>query len=534
MFSFKSYVVIALALFTLATVRVTHAADITVDETAFPGSNNNGQCSLFEALRNANADRQLHTDCPAGTGDDIITINDGLYLIGNLGVADFDHATIIQGASQEGVILVPARPDARLDGETYKPDLPGYPRIAFNILSSNVTIRNLTIDGAANPNLDGSSHFRVGVQVRENVGNFALDNTVIRNIYWRGIQFLPDEFSSSFQQVSNNTFENIERSAAIAIFDNTVVNIDDNTISTSAQGIFSTWVAGPDAGPTAYIRGNSYTNPPQTGGQAMLLTGLNGVSRIGSTDPEDGNLIDLSGGSDMDSGIIITYAHHIGSTVNDAITIQNNRITAGEDDVGIWLFHNENAGLPVLVLDNELRGSATNAATGILLTDDGIPLGDEDGASYGIVVGNTISGFARGIHLLRQGTRPNGGRSVTATITNNEIMDNAVGIQVSGSTTREDNPAIANINNNVIAGSIRAGIIVDADATLSPANIGNCLLNNTIGVINETEEPINLTGNWWGSDTGPSGAGTGSGDGISEEIDYVPVLVSPPAMCSDN
>lgn len=55
-----------------------HAATITVTTTT-DELVTNGACSLREAIRNANADAQLHPDCLAGSGPDTITIPAGTY-----------------------------------------------------------------------------------------------------------------------------------------------------------------------------------------------------------------------------------------------------------------------------------------------------------------------------------------------------------------------------------------------------------------------------------------------------------------------
>jgi CSLREA domain-containing protein len=59
----------------LAPAPLAHAVTITVTTTA-DELNNNGQCSLREAIANANADNQSgSTDCAAGTGNDTITFD---------------------------------------------------------------------------------------------------------------------------------------------------------------------------------------------------------------------------------------------------------------------------------------------------------------------------------------------------------------------------------------------------------------------------------------------------------------------------
>ena len=68
-------------------VRPVSAATITV----FPGEvaiANNGRCSLREAIINANNDAATHADCPAGAGDDIITLPAATYTLSDATAAN--------------------------------------------------------------------------------------------------------------------------------------------------------------------------------------------------------------------------------------------------------------------------------------------------------------------------------------------------------------------------------------------------------------------------------------------------------------
>jgi CSLREA domain-containing protein len=57
-----------------------HAATIAVTTTEDELATN-GRCSLREAVRNANADADLHPDCPRGTGQDRIVLAPGTYTL---------------------------------------------------------------------------------------------------------------------------------------------------------------------------------------------------------------------------------------------------------------------------------------------------------------------------------------------------------------------------------------------------------------------------------------------------------------------
>ena len=104
-----------------------------------------GICSLREAVRNANADAQVSTDCLGGAGNDTITLVAGTYNLsvpqaaepndaaGDLDLTDADGLTI-QGAGAASTIV----------------DAGGFDR-AFDVRAGPVNITGLTIRDGANP-----------------------------------------------------------------------------------------------------------------------------------------------------------------------------------------------------------------------------------------------------------------------------------------------------------------------------------------------------------------------------------------------
>ena len=92
----------------------------------------------------------------------------------------------------------------------------------------------------------------------------------------------------------------------------------------------------------------------------------------------------------------------------------------------------------------------------------------------------------------------------------NNLTNNAQGIFVYGGTAGGiyGGPYAVpggGIHNNYIAGNTEYGLSVDATATGGP---------------------IDASGNWWGDSSGPGGAGSGSGDTVSANVDYTPWLDS--------
>jgi hypothetical protein len=67
------------------------------------------------------------------------------------------------------------------------------------------------------------------------------------------------------------------------------------------------------------------------------------------------------------------------------------------------------------------------------------------------------------------------------------------------------------------------------------ANLNSIAGNSVYGVLNgSTGQIIDAEDNWWGDSSGPSGAGSGSGDAVSTNVDFDPWLAAPPSACYDN
>ena len=98
----------------------------------------------------------------------------------------------------------------------------------------------------------------------------------------------------------------------------------------------------------------------------------------------------------------------------------------------------------------------------------------------------------------------------TLLITNNDVHDD--GSPVDGRTTygirigKDDFPTNVVVNNNNIRGNEEGLIYVFAEG--APA--------------------LNATNNYWGSSTGPSRVGPGSGDSVSENVNFDPFITACP------
>jgi parallel beta-helix repeat protein len=204
----------------------------------------------------------------------------------------------------------------------------------------------------------------------------------------------------------------------------------------------------------------------------------------------------------------------------------DNRIKENTDD-GIEIFNVQPAGAATVsvhhnTIDNngsdgielgtpcEVDGATisyntiTNHDKGIFLT------GPSD---HNIIIDNTIKLNDIGIYLewVESGYSSNNN-----TISDNEISNNAHGIWVEGNY----NQILRNniLNNKAVPAS---GIHLTTTALGNIIHCNNIEGNVPYGVYNENvDETVNATKNFWGHVSGPSGAGPGSGDAVSENVDY--------------
>jgi len=82
-----------------------------------------------------------------------------------------------------------------------------------------------------------------------------------------------------------------------------------------------------------------------------------------------------------------------------------------------------------------------------------------------------------------------------------------------------DNSSLVNVTNSRIYANGWAGLFFTNDCQGAISN--NEIFGNTgVGIYNGGSQVISAEGNWWGSVDGPSGAGPGSGEGVSSRVNY--------------
>jgi hypothetical protein len=148
----------AALLLALSGTPLAHAAGFTVTTTD-PNIAADGQCSLIEAIDNANADAQTHADCPAGSGADVISLpaNSAITL------------TSVNNSIINGLPQITSAITIEGNGATIRRDgsAPNF-RIFEVTGHGNLTLNNTTVSGGNSSNFIGGGIFNEGTLTLNN------------------------------------------------------------------------------------------------------------------------------------------------------------------------------------------------------------------------------------------------------------------------------------------------------------------------------------------------------------------------------
>ncbi|MBA7470173.1 hypothetical protein ES707_05451 [subsurface metagenome] len=144
-----------------------------------------------------------------------------------------------------------------------------------------------------------------------------------------------------------------------------------------------------------------------------------------------------------------------------------------------------------------------------------------------IIGGNFITGYdGAGAIVITNGTGTSG-----LTISENEVTDCSYGVRFEEECIygAADNMTTVTVTQNTITDSTNDAIKVGNGVHLLASNF--VIENNNIsgstnyGLQNaHSSESVTAENNWWGDISGPSEEGTGTGDAVSTDVDYIPWL----------
>ena len=372
----------------------------------------------------------------------------------------------------------------------------------------------------------------------------------------------PATAKKTIQAAVNQVSPNGTVDVAAGTYDEQVV-IDGKSLT--LQGAGNTTVVQPSS---AAVLTSVYTTGTQAGaffnGDTIAsIIDVRNVGTAGVTIQDlkvDGELVTSQpAGATRFSGI--TYGETGG--LIDTVTVEDtgNIIPATVRSYSVWLDAVANTALSVDVIDStafhygrnglNARGDdltvdfTDNTITGPGTAADQVPNGVLiiSGAT-GTVTGNTITAnhysstptfFGSGVLLFQAGDN--------IAVSDNDIsdVDDAVLINATDLASVTDN----NLSGNLKGVRIEAGIAsnntftgntidtnslvgIELSDTVGTGNVANrnSIAGNTAGVSNASTNAFDAECNWWGSSTGPSGQGSGTGDTVSVNVDFTPWLLS--------
>lgn len=352
-----------------------------------------GQCSLIEAIVNANDDAVTHADCAAGSGPDVIELSPGTYTLTQVYYVDFGANGLPAVTS---VITVNGH-----DATLTRSALPATPEFRFTQVPAggNLTFNDLTLsNGKSSANAYGGAFYIVG-------GSATFDNCVFENnsASWAGA--LSFGTPGGMLEINDSTFRHNTANVAggaifggggAAVLNNSVIQenrsltgygggivnagylstatltlnntrVISNTARSGGGGIFS----GADSGLTAILTINDSTiagNQAQYGGGVSLTVGsgpspdVRGI--INRSTISNNRALDPAGiGSNSDGGgIDVTSA---------ALTVANSTVSGnsiGPSTIngggGIWVGGLTGYPPGVLTIVNSTMTNNTAVGTG--------------------------------------------------------------------------------------------------------------------------------------------------------------------------
>jgi parallel beta-helix repeat protein len=282
-------------------------------------------------------------------------------------------------------------------------------------------------------------------------------------------------------------------------------------------------------GSSATITGNTVT-----GAGLIPTTAQNGIQiRRGATGSINTNTVTgnaYTGHEVNASGIAVTHPG------NDVV-IQNNIVN--HNTANIYTYQADG----VQILNNQVSDAADGRVVAGITADSDF-YGNTDGAITVTITGNSVKnnlsgGSHQGPGIFLWGV-------TSGTVSGNEVVgngDDGILIGSSRNIAITDNLFSGNGYAPYLGPDLNAaaidfgGVIPEQESSGYWPNYGgfsvhnNSFVGNRNGIWNYDSFSVDATCNWWGSASGPSGAGPGSGDSVSAKVTFAPWQIAPFGAC---
>ena len=388
-------------------------------------------------------------------------------------------------------------------------------------------------------------------------GPDSISNSVFSNIE------LDIYASENIDASIGNTFDGVATSSAtdaqlFAIEDMIYHKLDDaalglvtikpnNVYVTPASGSIKRGIDAVPIGGMVNVAAGTYTEPSTIGPQISInkdlsIVGADKTTTIIKPSADTGvgpTTEDVNGWFLIDPGVTFDLSNVTldgdGKNISQAIrshgagTIQNNIIkNMGYEPSTAY------KGMGIVTFDANMMISNNSLSN---IGRIGIYVGS--GVTNSVISGNTYTGKGNG-NWLDYGIEV--GRGGVATITGNTISnntgvayDNSTSAGIYATTYYNSGTSAIITNNNLMDNFVGIAVGYDSADTTNVIAHYNNFTGNGEGV-NSTNATVDATLNWWGSDSGPGPVGPGSGDNVSTNVLYnpwLPVDLTPPASVTD-
>jgi predicted outer membrane repeat protein len=206
----------------------------------------------------------------------------------------------------------------------------------------------------------------------------------------------------------------------------------------------------------------------------------------------------------------------------------------------------QNEGVAIIASGSVVSGnSAETCSGGGLWNTDVGTLTVADSTISGNFAGDSGGGIASAGILTVEGsavssnTAGNEGGGLQNRDTGTALIQNASVLSSNSSSNGGGvfNRGSLNVADSALLGNTSPGegdaIYSEVDNVNAASITGSCIVGNgDVAVFNSQPASQNAAGNWWGDPSGPSGAGPGGGDSVSENVDFSGWLTAPPAVCA--
>lgn len=385
--------------FPLRSFFVAHAATITVNTTN-DELNSDGDCSLREAIQAANTDTGVDA-CTAGSGDDIISLPAGIYVLSLTGADEDNNVTGDLDIVDNLIINGAGAANTAINGG-------GIDRVLHNFSGGHTEINGVTISNGSTTIWGGGIYNAGGTLTLNN--SSVSDNTAGGSGAGGGILNNSGTLTLNNSRVSGNTADygggihNVWASATLTLNNSTV---SGNTAGGKGGGISNYY--GTLTLTDSTVNGNTTdgdTEKNRGGGGIFSLLGT--VALTDST--VSGNTVATVGGGGI---------HNYGGTLTlNNVTIANN-VTQTGDGGGINNLGVVNLKNTIVAGNTDVAGGEAPDCSGTLTTQGYNIIGNNTGCTFTSTTGDQV-----GIDPLLGPLQDNGGNSFThALLTGSPAID---------------------------------------------------------------------------------------------------------------